>query len=87
MGYYINPQDGSTKEEWLKKHGREISPSEVYGHDYATELPVCLVDNGDFTAAGIAYDEREAKAFLYPDRRKKLWYLASREVLKPFYSE
>jgi hypothetical protein len=30
-------------------------------------VPVCLVDNGPLTAAGIAYDAREVKAWTYPN--------------------
>lgn len=84
MGEYINPRDGSSKEQFLTSHGREINdPSEAF----STELPVCLMNNGRFTAAGIAYDEREVRAFTMPgDDRPKKWYAVPLEKLRPFMS-
>jgi len=92
MGYYINPPD-VTKEDWLEKHGAKAdhneivllvdaapSPTEVF----SDLVPVCLVDNGVFTAAGIAYDAREAGHMLHPCGRPKKWYLVKRETLKPY---
>jgi len=39
-------------------------------------LPVCFVDNGPFTAAGIAFDSNELAAFANPsDHRPKLWFI------------
>lgn len=84
MGYYINPPDMS-KEEFLQQHGTPISPADVKNHYTGDNLPVCLVNNGAFTAAGIAFDPHEADAFLYPDGRPKRWYTVSKEVLKPYY--
>jgi hypothetical protein len=63
VGIYINPLDGTSKEEFLVKHGRMVSAIDVITFDYTkreTELPVVLVDNGAFTAALVAYCEREA---------------------------
>jgi hypothetical protein len=41
---------------------------------------VCLVDNGPFFAAGVAYDRRELKAFNHEDDpRPKIWYYVDRE--------
>lgn len=89
MGYYINPKDGSTKEQFLEKHGTKITSDEVRKFDFSSDhLPVCLVDNGPFTAAGIAYDQREAAEFLSPDmrgpQRLRVWCRVSREMLKPY---
>lgn len=86
MGYYINPSD-MTKEEFLAKHGKPLSQSTIEAFNYNGDtLPVCLVDNGIFTAAGIAYSFNEAQAFLHPDHRPKQWFEVSREDLKPYYS-
>jgi hypothetical protein len=64
MGIYVNPRDGLTKEAWLAMHGdRTLGPCEIT----AEHLPVCLVDNGLFTAAGVAYTPRELEAFQQPD--------------------
>ena len=66
MGYYINPPDRS-KEDFLKEHGYPITGSGAVAawslpiiHLY---LPVCLVDNGAFTAAAIGYDRAETERF------------------------
>jgi hypothetical protein len=78
MGCYINPRN-QTKEEFLREHGEPTStPCEVT----ETHLPVVLVNNGPFTAAGVAYDNREREAFLYPDPRPKQWFRVSREELR-----
>jgi hypothetical protein len=77
MGYYINPKDGSSKEEWLKAHAQEITEDLALQVDTnGDSLPVCLVDNGRFTAAGIGYYPREVEVFAEPDGRRKRWYLA-----------
>lgn len=84
MGEYINPTE-RTKEQFLETEGREISAP---GLVLPGELPVCLVSNGAFTAAGIAYDEREIKAFSEPgDYRPKRWYAVSYEKLSPYMSK
>jgi hypothetical protein len=83
MGYYINPPD-MTKEQWLKLHGDEVTVGYVQRNTDANLVPVCLVDNGSHTAAGIAYDKRELEAFLYPDSRPKRWFMVAREKLVPF---
>lgn len=83
MGYYINPRE-CTKEMWLETYGKRVSEAEARMHPAGDNLLVCLVDNGPFTAAAIAYDDRERDAFLYPDRRKKVWYVVARQRLEPF---
>lgn len=86
MGYYINPPTG-TKEEWLKENGIASDLKEgwtcVYNHlGYEDYLPVVLIDNGPFTAAGIAFSEREFEAFTIPeDKRKKTFWLVKIEDL------
>ena len=92
MGHYINPSDMS-KEDFLKLHGKQLTYQELSniqtGFDFTTnQLPVCLVSNGMFTAAGICYDQNEILAFNSPtDQRYKSWYLVSREALSPYYKE
>lgn len=77
MGYYINPKDGSSKEAWLAAHAQEISEDLALQVDTnGDSLPVCLVDNGRFTAAGIGYYPGEVAAFADRDGRPKRWYLA-----------
>lgn len=64
MGFYINPQN-RTKEVWLEMFG-QVTETPVWPAPEGT-IPVCLVDNGPFTAAGIAYCEQEFYEFLAPD--------------------
>ncbi len=74
MGYYINPPN-ITKEEWLEKHGQATETPVWPAPEGA--IPVCLVDNGAFRAAGICYSEAEFDAFRAPDhgyQRPRTWY-------------
>lgn len=80
MGVYINPADMS-KELWLHDNGRAVCKDEAARSDFKTEFPVVWVNNGPFTAAGIAYDRDEFEAFSEPDGRIKAYYLVSREKL------
>lgn len=64
MGHYINPPN-MTKEEWLQKYG-QITETPAWPAPEGT-IPVCLVKNLTFTAAGIAYCEQEFYGFLAPD--------------------
>jgi hypothetical protein len=79
MGCYINPQSMS-KEEWLKVHGTRANGPTAITED---TVPVCLVDNGPFTAAAVAYDERELAAFSDPrDNRMKFWFQVRRDLVR-----
>jgi hypothetical protein len=85
MGYYINPEN-ETKEAWLKANAKSITEEEALGFDFTRDrLPVCLVDNGIFTAVGIAFDHRERDVFAQHDGRPKRWFSASRVSLRPWY--
>lgn len=75
MGMYIN-LISMTKEDWLALYGELFDFIVGWGSLKEDYLPVCLVNNGMFTAAGICYSEKEFKAFLYPDGRAKKWYQA-----------
>ena len=82
MGYYINPPDMS-KESFLKLHGSEITRSEFVAHnDFQNMIAICLVNNGPFTAAAIAYKQSEITAFTDPDDcRPKKYYLIPASVI------
>jgi hypothetical protein len=84
MGYYVNPV-GMSKEQWLAKFAIDEGnnpPSSV--SVFPDTLPVCLINNGFFTAAGIAYDDEELAAFADPtDPRQRRWYIVPKaELLK-----
>ena len=86
MGYYINPKD-CTKEQWLHENGEEIPPmlAEELAAANGSHMPVVLINNGAFTAAGIIYDTDELMAFTGPgDHRPKIFYSVPREKLQPF---
>jgi hypothetical protein len=79
MGSYINPANQS-KESWLEENGTwSATPKTVTAEPGC--LPVCLINNVMFTAAGIAYNDHELKAFSYNDGRSKLWYWVEVEKL------
>lgn len=83
MGCYVNPSD-MTKESWLEKNANELhgGPPQ-WSRVLEGNLPVCLVHNGAFTAAAIAYSERELQDFSDPqDRRPKRWFVAPIEALR-----
>jgi hypothetical protein len=81
MGYYVNPPVG-TKEDWLRKNGIELSTPPNPDETKEGFLPVCLVDNGHMTAAGIAYSPDEVRAFQSPgDPRPKTWFLVGTKAL------
>lgn len=90
MGVYVNPKK-ETKEEWLAKNGRlicEIWPEKFIPNFESflekDELPVILVDNGMFTAAGVAFDNREYEMMTESERdtRPKTLFAAPKKKLK-----
>ena len=80
----MNPPN-ETKESWLKANGKLIGPPKASEFDFTgNDWPVCLVDNGMFTAAAIAFNNEELQVFLQEDGRPKVWLLVSREKLVPY---
>ena len=75
MGCYVNPAN-ETKESFLKREGIAVNNPSWLSKPKNT-LPVVLMDNGSFSAAGIAYSERELKEFTRPDdyRLKTFFYV------------
>lgn len=85
MGFYINPTD-MTKEQWFKKHAMAMFPYPVetnYRPD-SDSVACVLVDNGMFTALGIAYSEREREDFSMMDGRAKVWGYFPRKLIEPY---
>ena len=83
MGCYVKPP-AMTKEGWLEQHGLPVSRPIVFSDVPADCLLVCLMDNGPFTAAGVAFDEREFVAFNDDptDTRPKQWYIVTKDDLR-----
>ena len=84
MGFYINPKNMS-KEAFLDKHATRIDRKlflEFRDFLDSDELPVCLVQNPLFSAAGIAYSTHEAKAFAdRSDYRPREYFLIPKALL------
>lgn len=84
MGIYVNPSD-MLKELWMLKNGEEVLPHELPDKapvgDADSRL-VCLVNNGGFNAAAVAFSQDEYMVFRDPsDRRFKVWFSVPREKL------
>ncbi len=71
MGCYINPP-WQGKREWLRENGTSFGSKLPEITD--TTLPVCLVDNGVFFAAAVAYSASELRAFARDDSRPREWF-------------
>lgn len=85
MGCYVDPLN-EEKEDFLEREGREVE-SDYISKNYKMikekgDLPVVLCDNGPFTAAGVAYTEREFERFVRYDNRPKRFFIVSVEKLK-----
>jgi hypothetical protein len=71
-----------SKEDWLLSNSLMVSSSPPQWDESKKVLPVCLVNNGLFTAAGIAFSKDELQAFCVPsDRRPKRWFTVETEKL------
>lgn len=88
MGYYIDPKK-STKENWLEKHGIEYQgwrdAELIWLAKEADQVSVVvLVDNGPFSAAGIAYSKEELAEFTRPSdyRPKKIYLVPTKAILE-----
>jgi len=84
MGLYINPI-GETKESWLEREAVEVAGAEAAAtwREGGEILPVCLVDNGAFTAAAVIYSDGEMKTFIdRGDSRKKRWFVVEVEKIR-----
>lgn len=87
MGFYIDPPYCS-KEKWLANNAvRVLGDSYSYLKNPLYAL-VVLVDNGPFTAAGIAFSQREFEAFNDPnDKRPKCLFAVERKKLFEVFPE
>ena len=91
MGCYVEPRN-ETKEEFLEREGREVI-SDYISQNYRFikqegSLPVVLCDNGNFTAAGIAYTEREFERFVrYDDRPKRFFIVPIKKLMAVSFVE
>ncbi len=88
MGFYIDPENCG-KEEFLAQHGVRIEQISAKATLATGEsMPVCLVDNGFFKAAGIGFSDHEIEHFSDErDQRPKQWFAVPREKLVNFYPD
>lgn len=85
MGYYVNPKNES-KESFLQREGIVAPriPKTTWESVPKGFLPVALVNNGPFTAAGIAFCARELEAFTgLDDNRPRQLFMVKIEKLIP----
>ena len=91
MGLYLNPP-GMSKEDWLRQHGIRATAKQMVD-EYQTQkekgfVPIVLVDNGHFTAAGIGSNLDETRVFCDPkDPRHKLYFWAHLDHLRKIQDE
>lgn len=80
MGLYINPRDGSTKEQFLHKYGtRMVTPKMPVLPEVVL---VCLIDNRVFTAAAVMFSDKEFEEFSDPeDNRPRSWFFVPKALL------
>ena len=72
MGYYIETEAAKNKAKWLVEHAGGVIVQQATPTPTHDSIPVVVVDNGPFEAAGIAYDQEELRAFTDPfDPRPK----------------
>lgn len=86
MGFYVNPR-GETKESFLEREGIRASSSDLklgWKSVPTGFLPVVLINNGPFTAAGIAYSESEFKEFTRLDdpRPRQMFFVEIEKLLR-----
>jgi hypothetical protein len=78
---YINPTNCQSKEDWLAQYGEPTTERNAITNYNANKedgkIPVCLLDNVVFSAAGVGFSLNETEAFAYPDGRKKTWFLVN----------
>jgi len=61
MGFYVN-LNSEKKEVFLAREGMEV-PKADWENIPKDSVPVILINNGYFTAAGIGYDKKEYLVF------------------------
>jgi hypothetical protein len=72
VGYYLNP-NGESKLDFLKRVGVPLDVPEFPSEK--DTLLVCLIENGPFNAAGIAYSREEMSAMVNDGtRRPRSWW-------------
>jgi hypothetical protein len=89
MGFYVNPTNGQSKEDWLVLNNKGVCDftnvhpemKRMMWNQAITNNLICimLVDNGPFSAMPVVFSFREMEEFTDPEDRR-LKYLAMMEV-------
>ena len=90
MGYYINKGLGLTgKALTLLKQHPSIAPASGLKFDHTGQTVLgCVVQNGPFDAAAVAYCPEEVEAFADPDdSRPKNWLVVPRALISSLCPE
>jgi hypothetical protein len=87
MGIYVNPT-GMSKEDWLAQNGKMLIDPPKWEDVEDGSLPICLVDNGPFRAAGVCFSKQELECFTDPtDPRSKTWFMVEVDKLSDVCGE
>lgn len=89
MGYYIETTKSPlNKAAQLQAEFSQIKRLSGPIPTTSTDVTVCVVENGFFDAAAIAYDARELEAFCQPtDHRPKTWLSVPTPVIEKLVLE
>lgn len=88
MGLYLEvegPKHAKMKflEDNAEFVGYANEPMVRYDDVSSDKKIICLVDNGPFYAAAVAYDANEMSHFMQPgDTRKKYWFVIENDKIK-----
>jgi hypothetical protein len=75
MGCYVNLPNNGNKKNWLEAAGEKFAPDVNSWKERPNgTLPVVLLDNGIFTAAGVAFSDAEWLVFSDPSDDRPRWY-------------
>ena len=80
MGKYIETEDIYNKANWICKNlGGQIASQQIAKDLIETKGVIVIVDNGEFEAAGWAFNQAEFEAFTLPeDHRSKQFVVIER---------
>lgn len=81
MGYYIATPQKLNKAEQLIRMGAVPIPNPEAFDTTGPNTLICVVRNGPFDAAGIAFNNQERDRFLVPDGRGKSWLSLPKETV------
>lgn len=79
MGYYIETDSATNKAAWLVKNARGVIVPGPVPAPAPDIIPVVVMHNECFEAAGIAFNAQELASFAHPDGRRKEYLLVPRE--------